>query len=501
MTNDTATQIRWMLQRELTDCRQLVDNLLGTAQSTLPHAIRADSPITLLMEQLLTRPDVQGALRSDALNERVLRDTIEHFLHTYEEKASFRIRTRLPEFERSHEAWRWSNYKIAADWPDLLRYIEERHATQGFAADFYRREFNRLTAVNSPETSVEVCALTVLWHHLLRDWERTTRQTIETEMVDYVRTQSTIVTRLLSNNLTHAVPFARRRDDSEELFRQTWALMGGRWNEVEYERMRRVARLQLRYPVINGIARLMGRHAADDGRQRLSTSAGGDAELHHAAKSDIVGISTGNDLNALLPQEMALYADESTEDVFFERFVTRRLQTFLYESHSHHPDRSLHARRAAQRGPMVVCVDTSGSMKGAALQIAMSVCMKLSELCHQQHRPCYLIGFAVQARPIDVMNDRTALLRFFQSPAQGNTDARHMLDSTFRVLTSTPLYQGADVLWVTDFRIPMPEKRYLLEMERLQTAGTRWYGLQIGIAENSWVERFDAMFKIEDVLR
>ena len=74
-----------------------------------------------------------------------------------------------------------------------------------------------------------------------------------------------------------------------------------------------------------------------------------------------------------------------------------------------------------------------------------------------------------------------------------------MMNTMFQLLKSNAQYAGADVLWVTDFRIPLPEREYFIEMERLQQDGTRFYGLQLGIAENRWSSHFDELFKIEDV--
>ena len=101
--------------------------------------------------------------------------------------------------------------------------------------------------------------------------------------------------------------------------------------------------------------------------------------------------------------------------------------------------------------------------------------------------------------PIDVLTDRTQLLQFFNRKASGSTDAHHMMNTMFQLLKSNAQYAGADVLWVTDFRIPLPEREYFIEMERLQQDGTRFYGLQLGIAENRWASHFDELFKIEDV--
>ena len=124
--------------------------------------------------------------------------------------------------------------------------------------------------------------------------------------------------------------------------------------------------------------------------------------------------------------------------------------------------------------------------------------MRLAELCHRQQRPCYLIAFAVRAVPIDVLRDRTELLRFFRERPTGSTDARAMLQATFSLLDNHPEHATSDVLWITDFRIPAVSDELLRQMAHHRTGGTRFYGLQIGIAENIWRKHFDKIFSITD---
>lgn len=71
-----------------------------------------------------------------------------------------------------------------------------------------------------------------------------------------------------------------------------------------------------------------------------------------------------------------------------------------------------------------------------------------------------------------------------------------MIDLLTAETTRTPRYAGADVLWVSDFRIPQARQPQLAKMERLRDEGTRFYGLQIGIAENLWKKHFDEMIQI-----
>ena len=85
--------------------------------------------------------------------------------------------------------------------------------------------------------------------------------------------------------------------------------------------------------------------------------------MEHSSKSDILGITVGNDLNALLPTELAHCADDELEDLFVYKYVTRKLQTFRYKSEIMQPARRLEIKPATQKGPMIVCLDTSGNRK------------------------------------------------------------------------------------------------------------------------------------------
>ena len=57
-------------------------------------------------------------------------------------------------------------------------------------------------------------------------------------------------------------------------------------------------------------------------------------------------------------------------------------------------------------------------------------------------------------------------------------------------------YINSDVLWITDFRIPKTTESLLRQMANYRKEGTRFYGLQIGKAENSWEKYFDHIYKV-----
>lgn len=284
---------------------------------------------------------------------------------------------------------------------------------------------------------------------------------------------------------------------SDDEFEQAWALMGGVWNVVEFERIRHIVRIQYNYPQVLQVAKVLGRMADDEGPARVPLGMGNRQRVEHSTPSDIEGVGVGNDLSALLPLEMAQMADSELDGLFAYKFATRRLQTFSYKSQIMHPSHKLRLHRARQKGPMVVCLDTSASMQGVPTEVAHSLVVKLLQLALKQNRDLLLIPFAVNARPFDVRQNRTRLLDFFRKEAEGDTDATAMLQLTFHTLCSRPEYGSADVLLVSDFQIPMPPTDLLKQLQLMREQGTRFYGLQIGETRDSqWPKFFDQIWHL-----
>lgn len=128
----------------------------------------------------------------------------------------------------------------------------------------------------------------------------------------------------------------------------------------------------------------LGRVADSSGRDRLAVNEGSRMKISHSSGSDIEGITIGNDLNSLLPIELATYADKDMENVFYYRYTRHRLQTFDYKSKMSKPTRKLSFQSARRLGPMIVCADTSASMYGPqGLQRLNCSVVALADITHQ----------------------------------------------------------------------------------------------------------------------
>lgn len=221
------------------------------------------------------------------------------------------------------------------------------------------------------------------------------------------------------------------------------------------------------------------------------------------SREEIVGIRLGRDIEHVLPAELALLADPDTAILFDLKYVESRLMCFdmqgIQNVHRHvetEEERSI--KEAEKQGPMVICIDTSGSMNGMPETIAKAVALFLATKAREQKRPCYLINFSTGINTLDLGSDLgiEALMRFLQMSFHGGTDVapalNHALDTMER-----DAYKNADLLIVSDFIMSDLPARTLARIESRRLDGSRFHSLVVGscymahqlksLFDNEWV--------------
>lgn len=302
---------------------------------------------------------------------------------------------------------------------------------------------------------------------------------------------------LLDKYLDVVPVYLAEKGVSDDEFEQAWALMGGIWNNLEFERIRAIVKLQKDYPEVLEVAKVLGRIADDEGNEKVPLGGGNMMSVDHSAPSDIEGVTVGNDLSSMLPSEMAQMVDEDLNGMFVYKFATRNLQNFRYKSQIMNPSHKLQMHKARQKGPMVVCLDTSGSMAGVPERISHSLIVKLLQLALRQDRDFLLIAFSYMAKAFEVRKNRARLLDFFRKPANGDTDVSDMLNMCIGTLMSKPEFMSADVCLVSDYKMPVAGDSLMKRILDLRESGTRFYGLQIGESSfKEWPKYFDRIWNL-----
>lgn len=462
---------------------QVLDRYVKTGDC----AASDSEPLYAYLLSVMNDPLVKVQVLSDEVCARIFYDTMIQFVQLNMEKEKYNMQKSQSEQQSMKLVLEWSVMKRKAGWQALIQQVADKYQEYGFEQRFYRGQFGNEGNYADDET----------WEKMVNDWEEAFRQKMQSAKEKEIELRKEAVERRLRSNLKEIPDYLRRNNIDKDEFLQAWGLMSGMWNTIDFERIRKVVRIQKDFPEIIKIANKMGHIADDEGNERIRVAGGETFKLEHSSRCDIEGITVGDDLNALLPIELAHCADKELESLFIYKYLTRKLQTFRYKSEIMQPARRLETKPAKRKGPMIVCLDTSGSMAGKPERIAHSLLIKLLEIADRQQRNCFLIAFSVSIHPIDVRKERARLLEFFSKTSCGDTDATRMMEATFRLLQSKKEYMNADILWVSDFKIPQVSSRLTDIIQQYREAGTCFYGLQIGITDNEWESFFDRIYRID----
>ena len=221
-------------------------------------------------------------------------------------------------------------------------------------------------------------------------------------------------------------------------------------------------------PSLIRLAKLIGR--SGDG---IMSSSG---TFSSASKSDIGGITTGNDLSGLLPTELALLAEPATQSVFYKNYATRRLQVFASTSHDT-------KGKKHRDGPIIICMDTSSSMTGEPVLVAKALTMAICIIAQRNRRPVLVIRYSeghVLFRLRNIGEQKRDLLDFLGTIEMGGNNEDEMFRWLFTdIMPQERDYGSADVLCISDFGwMPIGETSMRL-IENEKRKGMMFYALNI----------------------
>ena len=483
------------------------------------------------------------------IKSKVFYDSVGKFIVECVHHIRFQRQRAWTENHRAEDVLDWTNFKRMDEnvWHPLLDQLAMEHEDDGFDKPFFIRLFAGDGATKNEN-----------WERLVRDWKACIERQTLSKLKNFISIRQNNFETGLVRLMDQVTRNIKTKGISEQRAVQAWELMTNGWTETEFERRLNQMKVQDRYPEIKEIVAKMGRVADANGKDRLTIASGVDMKMEHSAGSDIEGITVGDDLNSLLPLELAQYSDEDMEGLFIYKYRTRRLQTFRYKSEMAKPSRKLGFTHASRKGPMIVCLDTSASMYGTPERISSTLIALLEETAEELERDCFLIDFSVSTRAIDLMEKRKAQrLRKLglnvsaedfslansadstdssASTASGNssfsdsgshsgfastgrsvrrqpstthlpfigggTSAKKMMKQMFELLDNDGLhYVNADVLWITDFLIPDPPQSMLARFKEYRDTGTRFYGIRIVRDDdkepNTWKNYFNQIYTIK----
>ena len=188
----------------------------------------------------------------------------------------------------------------------------------------------------------------------------------------------------------------------------SWDLSSAELHESVFDIIQRCEQVMRNRKKIQAVAERLGRLEQAE-RNFLEQSLAGAPKheewvINRAARSSVVGIRESDDISGMVSSEAVLLSSPKTEILFYLRFAEKKLLTYDYQPEEHDRARPLSTRvrkpRVHRRGPIILAVDTSGSMTGESEENAKALALALARIAFSQDRAVHLIAFSREAEGI-----------------------------------------------------------------------------------------------------
>lgn len=163
-------------------------------------------------------------------------------------------------------------------------------------------------------------------------------------------------------------------------------------------------------------------------------------KLNYTAAMERRDVTLGNELERLLPMELALYTHPAVRNEFLRRYAEGEIMQYEQKK-----------REQLGKGPIVICLDQSGSMKLLDNQ-SKGFVLALLAIAKKQRRDLCVVLFSTSIQSFTYEKGKITapeLIRLVRTYLGGGTDFKLPLNETLKVINKSRFKQ-ADVIFITD---------------------------------------------------
>lgn len=486
--------------------------------------------VAYLRQQLLGKPkeleeDLQGAYFhyfEDALNDlfqdedlrslarqnslmgaQIVADTLQWFRKTYGKLAK---KHPFEDEQRELESWGVRHMRqFSRSWNFLIQKVGSFYPREELDPSFHRDKLKELIGKRKYEEldAERTQAIERVYHDLLAQWDARLQAKILNFQMRQLKEEKEQFKEKLSAKVQEYKKLTALVKPFTDHVSRYWDMSRALWEDSTLDLVERYDALLEKEEELRRLAELLGRlreaEIETEEETLEKTIVRREWVKDPNLKSEIVGVRSGDDLNNVLPSEVALFG-QATEWQFLKRFADEQLNVNRYEDRKLIHSNKVYSERfervkQKEKGPFIVCVDTSGSMEGEPERIAKVLCFGILKMAAEEQRKAFLINFSSGIKTIDLYNlvdsiDEVAA--FLQKSFHGGTDISLALSEALQQL-ETHRYQDADVLVISDFIMYRISDDLLQGMEKQQhNHGTQFHSLVITDQANEEViQQFD----------
>ncbi|SDL97251.1 Uncharacterized protein, contains a von Willebrand factor type A (vWA) domain [Catalinimonas alkaloidigena] len=441
----------------------------------------------------------------DALATQVVQDTLQWMRKTHQ-----RVKTENPYQEEFRRLGSWQERPLrifAETWYHLTQFLKENYTREELDVLFYQERFDDTFR----DRKAFLQRLDAAYREHGMDWQHPIERIIQDLLTQW---EALLIARSLRYEMERMEE--EREEFSQLLYQKVeefqklldliapftldvgrfWDLDKGLWKKHTFNVLERYAEILQNEHGIRQLAQLLGRwrDAETELDEQLYARAISKSEWKTVPglRGEISGVHESDDLPNVLPTEAALLGTPVTETLFFKKYLEKRLLTFQYQGEQAVKGRDMlyeqqAQQKAQERGPFIICIDTSGSMEGTPEHIAKVLCFAVLKMAARERRHAYLISFSVGLHTINLMELETSMdkiVDFLNRRFDGGTDISPAMHEALRMLDDKD-YEDADVLMVSDFVMYDIREDIVRQMHKKQKTGTRFHSLTLAGAKTN----------------
>ncbi|WPC38020.1 VWA domain-containing protein [Brachyspira hyodysenteriae] len=202
-----------------------------------------------------------------------------------------------------------------------------------------------------------------------------------------------------------------------------------------------------------------------------------------SSKEEIVGIYFAKDIENVIPEELSLLCNEESEKLFKLKYIENRLMCFDKSAYVFNDERDniVKAGYREGKGDMIICIDTSGSMKGINEYIAKATMLKMVMQALSENRNAYLINFSTEIYTCKFTKENGIedLIKFLKLSYHGGSDIYKALYEANRMM-NTSSFRNADVLVLSDFIMEDIPNNLVTMCSKQKNNGNKYFAVSIG---------------------
>lgn len=281
-----------------------------------------------------------------------------------------------------------------------------------------------------------------------------------------------------------------------------WDLSKGLLRSQGWLEVMRLHELLKSLPALRELIQTLGRMQlgapnAESTLEKIFVNVRRAAEERHEVHSPLVpmetrGIERSGEIARMLPSEAVLLGHPILKRLWHARRAERGLMAYRVEGTDWElvskdetgTEESELPRQATQRGPILFCLDTSGSMAGLPEQVAKALALEAMRTAHAEKRAMYLYLFSgpgqVTERELSLSSEGlSGLLSLLTMSFHGGTDVAAPLLRAVEQLNQAS-WSRADIVLVSDGEFAIPDQSLALLRDSRERKGLRVHGVQIG---------------------